>query len=78
MIALRFLPRSEWEKRLRRYRCVPVPGLGRLNTAEWWRATWNFLFTVPIEDDGSCHEQAFQRLVAELMRSAPANIRFDD
>ena len=80
MIAPRFLPRSEWERQLRYYRCVPVHGLGRLNTAEWWRATWdrNYLFTVPVEADGSCHESAFQRLVAELMKNAPSNLRFDD
>jgi hypothetical protein len=53
-------------------------GLGRLNAAEWWRAEWNFLFTVPIEADGSCHEREFQRLVADLMKSAPPSVRFDD
>jgi hypothetical protein len=78
MIALRFLPRDEWESKLRRYHCAPVNGLGQLNTAEWWRAKWNFLFTVPVEQDGSCHQQEFQRLIADLMNSAPAHIRFDD
>jgi hypothetical protein len=78
MIAPRFLPRNEWEARLRKYQCVPVMGLGRLNTAEWWRARWNFLFTVPVEADGSCHERDFQRLVATLMKNAPPDIRFDD
>jgi hypothetical protein len=77
MIALRFLPRQEWEARLYRYQCVPVTGLGPLNTAEWWRARWNFLFTVPVEDDGSCHEQAFQRVVAKIMESAPPDTRFE-
>jgi hypothetical protein len=78
MIALRFLPRSEWESRLRRYQCRPVPGLGRLNTAEWWRARWNYLFTVPVEADGSCYEDDFQRMIAKLMTSAPADTRFDE
>jgi hypothetical protein len=49
MIAPRFLPRSEWEARLHHYKCKKVTGLGRLNASEWWRAKWNFLFTVPIE-----------------------------
>jgi hypothetical protein len=80
MIAPRFLPRDVWEPRLRQYKCVPLQGLGRLNTAEWWRATWtrNYLFTVPVEDDGSCHQGAFQRLVAQLMKHAPPGTRFDD
>jgi hypothetical protein len=78
MIALRFLPRSEWERRLRQYHCRPVAGLGRLNTAEWWRARWNFLFTVPIEGDGSCYEDDFQRVIAKLMISAPPDTRFDE
>jgi hypothetical protein len=77
MIALRFRPREEWEARLRQYQCVPVAGLGRLNTAEWWRARWNFLFTIPVEDDGSCHEQAFQSVVAKVVASAPSNTVFD-
>jgi hypothetical protein len=78
MIALRFLPRSEWEAQLLHYKCFPVEGKGRLNTAEWWRAKWNYLFTVPIEADGSCHQEAFQRLVANIMASAPKDMRFDD
>jgi hypothetical protein len=78
MIAPRFLPRLEWEARLRDYKCKPVQGLGRLNTAEWWRASWNFLFTVPVEADGSCHEREFQRLIAVLMKSAPPHILFYD
>ena len=77
MIAYRFLPRGEWEGRLKRYKCRKVTGLGRLNTAEWWRAEWNFLFTVPIEDDGSCHEEQFRRLVLEIVNSAPHDMRFD-
>jgi hypothetical protein len=77
MIALRFLARTEWEAKLRQYHCAPVAGLGRLNTAEWWRAKWNFLFTVPIEADGSLYQKAFQDLIADLMRSAPPDIRFD-
>jgi hypothetical protein len=78
MIALRFLPREEWEAKLRSYRCAPVTGLGQLNTAVWWRAKWNFLFTVPVEEDGSCHQAEFQRVIADLMNSAPPGTRFDD
>jgi hypothetical protein len=63
---------------LRYYKCKKVIGLGRLNTAEWWRAKWNFLFTVPIEDDGGCHEEQFRKLVIDLVRSAPPDTGFDD
>jgi len=78
MIAPRFLPRAEWEARLKHYKCKKVTGLGRLNTAEWWRAKWNFLFTVPIEDDGRCHEGEFQKVIVDLMNSAPPGTRFHD
>jgi hypothetical protein len=74
----RFLPRDVWEPRLKSYRCRKVTGLGRLNTAEWWRAEWNFLFTIPIEDDGSCHEEEFRKLVMKLMSTAPPGTRFED
>ncbi len=77
MIAPRFLCRPQWEAQLHFYKCKKVTGLGRLNTAEWWRAQWNFLFTVPIEDDGSCHQAEFQRVIADLMNSAPPGTRFD-
>ncbi len=78
MIAPRFLPRAVWEARLHYYKCKKVTGLGRLNASEWWRAKWNFLFTVPIEDNGSCHELEFQKLIADLMNSAPPGTRFDE
>jgi hypothetical protein len=78
MIAPRFLSRAEWESRLRYYKCKKVTGLGRLNTGEWWRARWNFLFTIPIEDDGRCHEGEFQKLIIDLINSAPPGTRFDE
>jgi hypothetical protein len=72
------LPREEWEAQLHFYKCKKVTGLGRLNTAEWWRAQWNFLFTVPIEDDGSCHQDQFKRLIINVLSTAPQDIRFDE
>jgi hypothetical protein len=55
MIALRFLPREEWEAQLSYYKCRPMRGTMPLNTAEWWVSSWGFFFTVPVEEDGSCH-----------------------
>jgi len=46
------------------------------NTAEWWAAEWGFVFIVPVETNGACHEDALQRLIADIVRSAPPDIRF--
>jgi hypothetical protein len=32
----------------------------------------------PVEADGSCYEDDFQRMIAKLMTSAPADTRFDE
>lgn len=76
MISLRFLPRAHWEPRLRYYRSKPLDGLGPLNTAEWWTTEWGFLFTVPVEEAGCCHEEAFRRLVSDIIRTAPNGTTF--
>jgi hypothetical protein len=76
MIALRFLPREEWEERLSYYKCRPMKGTMSLNTAEWWVSKWGFIFTVPVEDDGTCHQTAFQRLVSDIVASCPPGITF--
>jgi hypothetical protein len=76
MIALRFLPRENWEPQLRYYRCSPLLGLGKLNTAEWWKAEWGHVFTVPIETTGCCHQEAFQRLITSVVSTAPTDMTF--
>lgn len=76
MIALRFLSREEWEDQLRYYRCRPMVGTMPLNTAEWWVSEWKFIFTVPVEDDGTCHQTAFQKLISDIMASAPRGTTF--
>jgi hypothetical protein len=76
MISLRFLPRENWEPRLRYYRCKPIDGVTPLNTAEWWVTEWGFTFTVPVEANDCCHQDALQRLVADIVRSAPLDTRF--
>lgn len=74
MIANRLLTRKEWEAKLRRYGCEPLPGKGPLNTAEWWHRPGNPPFTVPIEDDeGQCEFWAIQRLVDDFGRPPPSN-----
>jgi len=76
MIAPRFLPREEWEVQLLHYKCRPLQGKGKLNTAEWWRTKWDYLFIVPVENDGTCHQQDFQRVIAGIMKSAPPGTLF--
>jgi hypothetical protein len=49
-----------------------------LNTAEWWVSEWGFIFTVPIEVNGCCHQEALQRLVADIVRSAPIDTTFPE
>lgn len=67
MIPGRFLHRSQWEKRLRDAGAVPAEGLGRLNTAEWWRVPGKPPFTVPVEDEaGRCDFWAIQKLCEQI------------
>ena len=47
-----------------------------MNTAEWWISEWGFTFTVPVEVNDCCHETAIQRLVADIVRSAPLEMEF--
>jgi hypothetical protein len=54
------LPRHQWEEKLRRGGCAPLEGKGRLNTAEWWKGPRG-VFTVPVEEDGTCDFWAIQR-----------------
>jgi len=59
----RFLSRSQWEAKLRRWGCRPMEGKGRLNTAEWWIGASGAPFTVPVEgDDDRCDFWALWRL----------------
>jgi hypothetical protein len=76
MITVRFLHRDEWEARLRAYSCEPLEGKGPLNTIEWWRTSWNYPFTVPIESDGRCDEWAIHRLILDIVRTAPPDWKF--
>ena len=56
-----FLLRYQWERKLRSWGCEPLQGLGRLNTAEWWKGPRG-VFTVPVEDNGSCEFWAIKQL----------------
>lgn len=53
-----------------------MEGLGKLNTAEWWVSDWGHMFTVPVETNGCCHEEAFQRVVSGIIKTAPAQTTF--
>jgi hypothetical protein len=75
-MAVRFLHRGEWERRLRRYGCHRLEGKGKLNTAEWWQMPWGTPFTVSIEDDGRCDEWAIQRVILDMVKCAPPGWEF--
>lgn len=77
MISHRFLSREEWEAELRFYGCKPLQGLGRLNTAEWWRMPWqSYPFTVPVEDDGRMLQSDLDGLVILIATTAPDGTTF--
>lgn len=63
---LRFLPRPQWEEKLKSLGAQPLAGKGRLNTAEWWRVAGSVPFTVPVEADGTCDYWALQRICQRL------------
>lgn len=62
MLRGRFLERAVWERMLRNIGAEPLPGVGNLNTAEWWRRPGMPPFTVPVEDGGRCDFWAFRRI----------------
>jgi hypothetical protein len=68
-VILKFLPRAAWEAKLRRWGCEPLPGKGKLNTAEWWKSpVTGYPFTVPIEENGDCEFWAIHRLAKTFGR----------
>ena len=67
MLNDRYLSRPKWERKLRSIGAEPLPGKGRLNTAEWWCIPGKYPFTVPIEEPGDRAEfWAIQKLVDQL------------
>lgn len=77
MSVLRRLPREDWERKLRAYRCTPLKGLTLLNSGEWWRAEWDvYPFVVPVEEDGYLDQIALERLIAGLVQTAPWGVVF--
>ena len=68
---LRFVPRSQWEKKLLDLGARPLPGIGPLNTAEWWRVPGRTPFTVPVEADGACEFWALQKIIQQQGGSTP-------
>lgn len=66
------LSRDQRETPLRKLKCRPLEGKGRLNTAEWWVTPWGFLFTVPIEGpDDRCEFWARASLIDDIKQSKP-------
>ncbi len=78
MTALRRFSPEEWRPKLERYRARPIQGKTKLNTAEWWRTDWNYLFTVPVDAEGFISEIDLQAVIADVVASAPAGHCFDD
>ncbi len=77
MSAVRLLARAEWTARLHRVHCEPLAGKTRLNTAEWWKSRWGFVFMVPIEND-LISENDLQAVIADVVASAPPGYSFLD
>lgn len=73
MGALRLIPRSEWERRLREeHECQPdteeeIP----LATGEWWTTKHNFLFPVTCDADGFLRPEDWQRVLIHIARLRP-------
>jgi hypothetical protein len=57
-----FLPRVQWERRLRNSGAEPASDLTPLGSAEWWRAPGRGAFTVPVEHDGGAEVWAIRTL----------------
>lgn len=68
MIAVRRLPRCEWEATLRARGCCPAAdGKCRdIQTAEWWVAPTIKVFTVPIDEEGYVTQFDLEDLVKML------------
>jgi len=73
------LSRDEWEASLRGYGCKPLEDKGPLNTAEWWQMPWGgYPFTVPADGNGRCEKWALNRLIFDIIKSAPSGWEFPD
>jgi hypothetical protein len=60
---------------------ISMPPGARLGSAQHGRMVARSLelpLHSPVEADGSCYEDDFQRMIAKLMTSAPADTRFDE
>lgn len=68
MISVPLISREEWEAALRAFGCKPLEGKTKLNTAEWWKTPWNFVFTVPIAEhmEGYMERWSFDMLVTRI------------
>lgn len=67
---VKFLSRTQWEAKLRRWGCRPLEGKTPLNTAEWWLGPkGDYPFTVPTQNDGTCDFWAIWKLCENFGRS---------
>lgn len=79
MIAIRRFPRAEWERKLHFYQCGPLddPNLPELETAEFWLTSWGYKFTVPVDSDDCIDQWALQKLIADIVKTAPPDTIFE-
>jgi hypothetical protein len=72
VIAVRRVPRAEWQAELKHYGCYPATGLTSLNTAaEWWRYPWGgYPFTVPVDDEGWLLQHDLDYLILDIIQLA--------
>jgi hypothetical protein len=78
MPAMRLFKRSEWEARLARVHCEPLQGKTKLNTAEWWKAPWGFVFTVPVDQNDMINQIDLSAVIADVVADAPPGYSFED
>ena len=77
MPSVRLLARDEWTARLQQVHCEPLAGKTALNTAEWWKSSWGFVFTVPVVND-MISLNDLQSVIADVVASAPPGYSFTD
>jgi hypothetical protein len=77
LIAVRLIPRQEWEAELRFYGCKPLEDKTKLNTAEWWRMPWqDYPFTVPVDAQGRMRPDDLQNRIYLIASTAPEGTKF--
>jgi hypothetical protein len=73
MGALRLMSRAEWERRLRdEFRCEPdTEEEQKLETGEWWKTRYGYLFPVACDAKGNLRPDDWQQVLIHVTRLRP-------